>query len=233
MWLQGGGAPIPWWNGCYKMYLAILQEEGDFTGNLSEDQWKIAADLKSLLQPFMIAQRLLEGQSYVAILLVPFMVYKVRKDLTMAVQDQLASQHVVDIGTKVLNKLNATFDAGAQGTVALDNFAEGARHRPKGIPMLMLMASLLDPRMKAGIGIPDLDKGYAWCMIKDEAIRIQWRHLSQKYSSSLHNNNNKMRHHSQNRIGQILTSHYMMLCLRRSIIIIYKSSSKSIIIMLM
>jgi hypothetical protein len=154
------------------MYLAILQEEGELTGNLSEDQWKIAADLKSLLQPFMIAQRLLEGQSYVTISLVPFMIYKVRKDLTMAVQDQHASRQVVDIGTKMLNKLNEIFGAGAQGTVALDNFEEGARRRPKGIPMLTLMASLLDPRMKAGIGIPDLDKGYVWRMIRDEAIRI-------------------------------------------------------------
>jgi hypothetical protein len=143
-----------------KMYFAILQEEGELTGNLSEDQWKITTDLKSLLQPFLIAQRLLEGQSYVTISLVPFMVYKVRKDLTMAVQDQHASWHVVDIGTKMLNKLNEIFGAGAQGTVALNNFEEGAHCHPKGIPMLTLMASLLDPRMKAVIGIPDLDKGY-------------------------------------------------------------------------
>jgi len=38
-----------------KMYLVILQEEGDFTGNLSEDQWKIATDLKS--QPFKAVRR--------------------------------------------------------------------------------------------------------------------------------------------------------------------------------
>jgi hypothetical protein len=34
------------------------------------------------------------------------------------------------------------------------------------------MASLLDPRMKAGIGIPDIDKGYVWHMIKDGAIHF-------------------------------------------------------------
>jgi hypothetical protein len=34
------------------------------------------------------------------------------------------------------------------------------------------MAPLLDPRMKAGIGIPDLGKGYVWHRIKDEAICI-------------------------------------------------------------
>ncbi len=53
----------------------------------------------------------------------------------------------------MLNKLNETFGTGTEGTVAPDNFEEGARCRPKGIPMLTLMASLLDPRMKAGIGI--------------------------------------------------------------------------------
>jgi hypothetical protein len=34
------------------------------------------------------------------------------------------------------------------------------------------MASLLDPRMKARIGIPDLFKGHVWRMIRDEVIHI-------------------------------------------------------------
>jgi hypothetical protein len=72
----------------------------------------------------------------------------------------------------MLNKLNEIVGTGAPGTVAADNFEEGACHCPKGTPLLTLMASLLDPRMKAGIGIPDLDKGYIWQAIKDEAIHI-------------------------------------------------------------
>jgi hypothetical protein len=44
-----------------KMYLIILGDEGVLEGNLTEQQWKIITDLKTLLQPFMIAQRLLEG----------------------------------------------------------------------------------------------------------------------------------------------------------------------------
>ena len=120
----------------------------------------------------MIAQRLLEGQTYVTISLVPYMIYKMRKDLTNAVSNELSSQHVVITGTRMLNKLNEIFGTGAPGTVAVDNFEEGARRHPKGIPILTLMASLLDPRMKAGIGIPDLDKGYIWQAIKNEAIHI-------------------------------------------------------------
>jgi hypothetical protein len=64
-----------------KMYLAILQEEGDLTGTLSEDKWKIATDLKSLLTEAV------RRESYVTISIVPFMIYKIRKDLTMVVQD--------------------------------------------------------------------------------------------------------------------------------------------------
>jgi hypothetical protein len=38
--------------------------------------WEIITDLKMLLQPFMLAQKLLEGQTYVTISLVPFVIYK-------------------------------------------------------------------------------------------------------------------------------------------------------------
>jgi hypothetical protein len=72
----------------------------------------------------------------------------------------------------MLEKMNEIFGSGEEGTVAYNVFDEGNRRRPKGIPQLTLMASLLDPRMKAGIGIPPMDKGHLWRMIKDEAVRI-------------------------------------------------------------
>jgi len=61
-----------------KMYLCLRENEGDLTCNLTDSQWCIVLDLHILLKPFMIAQRLLEGQSYVTISLVPYMVYKIR-----------------------------------------------------------------------------------------------------------------------------------------------------------
>jgi hypothetical protein len=57
--------------------------------------------------------------------------------------------------------------------MACDIFEEGAHHCLKSIPMLVLMASFLDPRMKAGIGIPALDKGYMWRMIPEAQQRPQ------------------------------------------------------------
>jgi hypothetical protein len=119
-----------------KIYLAILQEEDELATNLTEAQWTILSDLKALLQPFMIAQRLLEGEKYVTILLVPYMIYKMRKDPLAAVQDQHLSAHVVEVGTKMLNKLNETFETGAEGTVAMGYVDEGAWRRPKCILLL-------------------------------------------------------------------------------------------------
>ena len=74
-----------------KMYLCLLENEGALTCNLIDSQWCIVHDLHILLKPFMIAQKLLEGQTYVTISLVPYIVYKIRKALkkTLAVELQL------------------------------------------------------------------------------------------------------------------------------------------------
>jgi hypothetical protein len=62
-----------------KMYLCLLKSEGALTCNLTDSQWCIVCDLHNLLKPFMIAQKLLEGQIYVTISLVPYIIYKIRK----------------------------------------------------------------------------------------------------------------------------------------------------------
>jgi hypothetical protein len=127
-----------------KIYFAILQEEGNFEGNLTEPQWKIIDNLKTLLQTFMISQRLLKGESYVTISLVPFMIYKIRKDLSAAVDAEQSSHHVVMIGRKRLEKMNEIFGAGHEVTVAYNVINEGNCHHPRGIPQLALMAHLFD-----------------------------------------------------------------------------------------
>ena len=40
----------------------------------------------------------------------------------------------------------------------LENLAAGKRKQPKGINILALMASFLDPRMKGGVGLLNDDK---------------------------------------------------------------------------
>jgi hypothetical protein len=153
-------------------YLALLQEEGDLDCNLNEQQWLIITNLKFMLQPFMIAQRLLEGESYITVSLIPYMIYKIRKGLLNAIGNHQASHHVITASTKMLQKLNDIFGTGEEGTMGEGNNRQGDRRRPKGILMLVLVASLLDPRMKSGIGIPSLDREQIWGEIQDSFVCI-------------------------------------------------------------
>ncbi len=150
----------------------MLQEEGDLDCNLYEQQWLIITNLKFMLQPFMIAQRLLEGESYITVSLIPYRIYKIRKGLLNAIGNHQASYHVITASTKMLQKLNDIFGTGEEGTMGEGNNRQGDRRRPKGIPMLVLVASLLDPRMKSGIGILPLDREQTWGEIQDSLVRI-------------------------------------------------------------
>ncbi len=64
-----------------KAYLALLEEEGELDCDLSVKQWTIITNLKVFLQPFMIAQRLLEGEAYVNASFIPYIICKIRKGL--------------------------------------------------------------------------------------------------------------------------------------------------------
>jgi hypothetical protein len=129
----------------------------------------------------MLAQKLLEGEAYATISLIPYLIYKVRKNLVTIRESPASSAHVLSIVTTMLKKLEEIFGSGEEGTVASVNLAEGPRRRPKGIPMLVLMASLLDPRTKGGVGIPAMDKELVYAKIKEAMILI---------SRELDNNNN-------------------------------------------
>ena len=175
-----------------KNYLALLEEEGDLTCNLSVDQWLIVADLHSTLKPFMLAQRLLEGEAYVTISLIPYIIYKVRKNLDTLRDSPTSSAHVLSVVTKMRQKLEEIFGTGEEGTVANDTLEEGPRRRPKGIPILVLMASFLDPRTKGGVGIPFVDKAFIIRKIKEAMIQIALdiEHQAQQQQQLPVNNNN-------------------------------------------
>jgi hypothetical protein len=56
----------------------------DLQKSLNDAQWTLMADIFDLLEPLMVVQRLLEGEKYVTISLVPHCVFKVRKYLNHA-----------------------------------------------------------------------------------------------------------------------------------------------------
>ncbi len=155
-----------------KTYLALMEEEGDLPCNLHPMRWLIVRDLQAALKPFMIAQKLLEGQSYTTISLIPYLVYKVRKNLEALRDSPASSPHVLSIATRMLVKLEEIFGSGVEGTVAAADLPEGPQRRPRGIPILVLMSSLLDPPSKGGVGIPNADQEFIWEKIRSAIILI-------------------------------------------------------------
>jgi hypothetical protein len=141
-----------------KDVLTIMSLEGDLRVSLSDVQWIIVKDLVSLLKPFMVAQRLLEGETYVTISLIPYMLYRIRSGLLNALTDPLSSDQVKSVATLMIEKFNTEFGTGIEGTVARDHLMEGNRRRSYGIPKLVLIAVVLDPRTKSFVGIPKADQ---------------------------------------------------------------------------
>ena len=156
-----------------RIYITLLSDEGELKFvTLTDRQWAILVDLHALLKPFMIVQRLLEGQAYVTISLVPYMVYKMRKGLQYAIDSDASSMYVKSISREMLLIFNKNFGDGADGTVAVENLVLGERSRPKGLNMLMLMSSFLDPRMKGGVGIAPDDQDAIYAAIRSNMIEI-------------------------------------------------------------
>jgi hypothetical protein len=81
----------------------------------------------------MIAQRLLEGQTYVTISLVPYMVYKIRKAIVQAMESPTASQYIHSIAAEMLVIFNKHFGQGQPGSVSRENLQLGDHRHPKGI----------------------------------------------------------------------------------------------------
>ena len=108
-----------------KIYFSLLENEDDLQCNLNDSQWMIITDLHALLKPFMITQKLLEGQAYVTISLVPYMVYKTRKGLVEAMNSLTSSLYIQNIASEMLQVFNSHFGQGFAGTIATENLLPG------------------------------------------------------------------------------------------------------------
>ncbi len=63
-----------------------------------------------LFQKLFIAQRLLEGQAYGTITLVPNMVYKIMKALLQSIEIPNSAMYIRSIATEMLQVFNNTLD---------------------------------------------------------------------------------------------------------------------------
>lgn len=139
-----------------KPYFAVMEAEGFLNENLTVNQWQIIQDIKDLLQPFMAAQMILEGEKYVTLSLVPGIIDQIRRGLQSVIaryETAPRASHVASLATSMLEALNESFGTMEDGTLWAQRDGEGFRRRPKGFPTLTLLAVALDPRTKNGPGI--------------------------------------------------------------------------------
>jgi hypothetical protein len=144
--------------------------------NLTPSMWKELEELLMVLKPFMLVQRLLEGEHYVTISLVPYVIWKIRKDLKAASRPGAHCDHVVNLSQALLQDFNVRWGLGTKGTMVNNVLKRGtvfSDHkrtvggRHVGLPLTTMMATRIDPRFGLdpnvkGLGdaddLEDLDK---------------------------------------------------------------------------
>jgi hypothetical protein len=82
-------------------------------------------DTTSLLEQFMCAPRLLEGESYVSISMIAFMIWKIRRGLLDAIESPQSSKYLKQLAIKMNNKFEEQWGYGTPGKVVTDHLAEG------------------------------------------------------------------------------------------------------------
>lgn len=155
-----------------KLYLDLMEAEGTLQCNLSPSQWIIISDTCTLLKPFMFAQKILEGETYVTISIIPYILYRIRTLLQQAREAPDNSLHVQNLLGRMANAFENHWGSGEPGTVSREYLTEGPNRRPRGMPLITLLASLLDPRFKFCPGLHQLDKNYLWAIILHQLVGI-------------------------------------------------------------
>ena len=167
-----------------KPYLDLMEAEGTLSCNLDPGQWVVVQDTCQLLEPFMCAQRMMEGESYVTVSMYPYIMHKIRGGLLKLIE-RPSSRQVFTLAAKLNRLVEEHWGCGEPGTIAQEHITVGPRQRPKGIPKIALLASLLDPRFKFGAGLGDRDKSILWRWLEEQMTVI-----AQAQAVAVENNNN-------------------------------------------
>jgi len=171
-----------------KPYFALMEAEGNLDCNLTNDQWRIVAVTCEVLQPFMFAQKTLEGECYVTNSMVPYILYKIRTLIQDARDSPTVTVQAANLLRRMANAFEVHWGSGEPGTVATEHLTEGPNRRPRGIPIRTLLASLLDPRFKCGVGLAIQDKEYLWTYLLQQMIAVE-RELRAARATLLQNEN--------------------------------------------
>jgi len=146
---------------------------------LSHDEWEALDMLRAVLEPFKVAQKILEGNKYVTSSLVSHIVYSTRLELKAVMQVSRNNQSVVALLEKMTKKFDEIFGISVDGKnlfVFNDSVQRGFRNRQVGLNKALLFAHILDPRFKdrGPAGFSKQDRSELWSRLKDEAVKITW-----------------------------------------------------------
>lgn len=143
-----------------KKYFEMMVVQGTLPAdqNLTADQWNIVAQISKLLEPFMEAQKVLEGEKYVTISMVPTIIMALRAGLISIIDNQNNAEHIRTVAAMMFDDFNERWGHGEEGTIFIEHTTPGPRRRPKGIPLMTILASALDPRFKALLDFNDGDR---------------------------------------------------------------------------
>ncbi len=140
-----------------KLFILILLPANPQIPHLTDLQWKVIEALCALLRPFMIIQKFLEGQKYVTVSLIPYLIHKIRVHLETSIIAPNIVPEVEELLQSMLNDFNIRWGSGLPGSVFDEHKTLGPKRRRKGLPLLTMQAAALDPRTKGMVGIP---RGY-------------------------------------------------------------------------
>jgi zinc finger BED domain-containing protein 1 (E3 SUMO-protein ligase ZBED1) len=143
---------------------------------LTNEQWDALFEIKALLEPFMVVQKVLEGQKYLTASLVPYRIKKVRDGLEkVALHNRLPA--IRDLATicsmMVQTGLTHIGVQVNQGQYSMSIKLSCNRNRKKGCPFPTLIASALDPRLKHLPFLDGVDKAKVWVAVLELMKEVQ------------------------------------------------------------
>lgn len=140
--------------------------------DLTPAQYDIIEDVENLLKPTAEAQRLLEGEKYPTISLVPYFLYSIRRQYEEMAVDYTRSAPILNLCSVLLKDFEKRYLPRSSLVFSTDIRRAGGRY--EGIPSDTIIASALDPRTKnLSPFIPEDEHETVWNEVLNLMIRLK------------------------------------------------------------
>eukprot|EP00559_Dactyliosolen_fragilissimus_P004855 CAMPEP_0184865878 /NCGR_PEP_ID=MMETSP0580-20130426/19513_1 /TAXON_ID=1118495 /ORGANISM="Dactyliosolen fragilissimus" /LENGTH=777 /DNA_ID=CAMNT_0027365255 /DNA_START=221 /DNA_END=2554 /DNA_ORIENTATION=- len=146
-----------WWS-TYRMIEIILYLHPFITGlssmgsidiePLTNDQVSVLKEMKQMLEPMDKCQKMLEGQKYVTISLIPMSIFKIEQTFCTTASNELLSDATRNLSRVMHDDLIQKRFGNTAERMFHNPVVIGARNRYTSLNPLHLAATALDPRMK-------------------------------------------------------------------------------------